>query len=133
MFLKFYWYMTRSFFFLQKPLGLLSLLDEESTFPNGTDLTFANKLKQHLKSNPCFKGEREKAFAVSHYAGEVMNNIILLVSCTFFYKLASMLERLNVEKWCFYHSYTFVIHVLDKLICDKIISFLSLFCGGQNL
>ncbi|CAJ1977668.1 unnamed protein product [Sphenostylis stenocarpa] len=57
--------------FEKKPLGLLSLLDEESTFPNGTDLTFANKLKQHLISNSCFKGEREKAFTVRHYAGEV--------------------------------------------------------------
>ncbi|KAF3455953.1 hypothetical protein FNV43_RR00596 [Rhamnella rubrinervis] len=57
--------------FEKKPLGLLSLLDEESTFPNGTDLTFANKLKQHLNSNSCFRGEREKAFTVSHYAGEV--------------------------------------------------------------
>ncbi|KAI4313211.1 hypothetical protein L6164_026207 [Bauhinia variegata] len=58
--------------FEKKPLGLLSLLDEESTFPNGTDLTFANKLKQHLKSNSCFRGERDKAFTVCHYAGEVM-------------------------------------------------------------
>lgn len=57
---------------MQKPLGLLSLLDEESTFPNGTDLTFANKLKQHLHSNSCFKGERDKAFTVCHYAGEVL-------------------------------------------------------------
>ncbi|KAM1064741.1 hypothetical protein ACFX15_019829 [Malus domestica] len=57
--------------FEKRPLGLLSLLDEESTFPNGTDLTFANKLKQHLSSNSCFKGERGKLFAVSHYAGEV--------------------------------------------------------------
>ncbi|XP_038720050.1 myosin-1 isoform X1 [Tripterygium wilfordii] len=57
--------------FEKKPLGLLSLLDEESTFPNGTDLTFANKLKQHLSSNSCFLGERGKAFSVSHYAGEV--------------------------------------------------------------
>ncbi|KAL1135171.1 hypothetical protein V6Z11_A12G156300, partial [Gossypium hirsutum] len=57
--------------FEKKPLGLLSLLDEESTFPNGTDITFANKLKQHLNSNPCFRGEREKAFTVSHFAGEV--------------------------------------------------------------
>ncbi|XP_020211927.1 myosin-1 [Cajanus cajan] len=57
--------------FEKKPLGLLSLIDEESTFPNGTDLTFANKLKQHLNSNSCFKGEREKAFTVRHYAGEV--------------------------------------------------------------
>jgi len=60
-----------TFEIVQKPLGLLSLLDEESTFPNGTDLTFANKLKQHLNSNSCFKGEREKAFTVCHYAGEV--------------------------------------------------------------
>lgn len=56
---------------MQKPLGLLSLLDEESTFPNGTDLTLANKLKQHLSSNSCFRGERGKSFAVQHYAGEV--------------------------------------------------------------
>ncbi|KAL7001573.1 Myosin-1, partial [Sarracenia purpurea var. burkii] len=58
--------------FEKKPLGLLSLLDEESTFPNGTDLTFANKLKQHLNSKSCFRGERGKAFTVCHYAGEVM-------------------------------------------------------------
>jgi myosin V len=58
--------------FEKKPLGLLSLLDEESTFPNATDLSFAIKLKQHLDSNPCFKGARGKAFTVSHYAGEVM-------------------------------------------------------------
>ncbi|EPS68761.1 hypothetical protein M569_06006, partial [Genlisea aurea] len=84
--------------FEKKPLGLLSLLDEESTFPNGTDLTFANKLKQHLSSNPCFQGERGKAFTVNHYAGEVtydttgfleknrdllhLDSIELLSSCT---------------------------------------------------
>ncbi|KAI8527288.1 hypothetical protein RHMOL_Rhmol12G0063500 [Rhododendron molle] len=58
--------------FEKKPLGLLSLLDEESTFPYGTDLTFANKLKQHLNSNSYFRGEWGKAFTVCHYAGEVM-------------------------------------------------------------
>ncbi|CAA7036455.1 unnamed protein product [Microthlaspi erraticum] len=57
--------------FEKKPLGLLSLLDEESTFPNGTDLTLANKLKQHLDSNSCFRGDRGKLFTVVHYAGEV--------------------------------------------------------------
>ncbi|KAF8097294.1 hypothetical protein N665_0291s0003 [Sinapis alba] len=57
--------------FEKKPLGLLSLLDEESTFPNGTDLTFNNKLKEHLSANSCFRGDRGKAFTVSHYAGEV--------------------------------------------------------------
>ncbi|XP_019460646.1 PREDICTED: myosin-1-like [Lupinus angustifolius] len=84
--------------FEKKPLGLLSLLDEESTFPNGTDLTFANKLKQHLSSNSCFKEERDQAFTVCHYAGEVsydtkgfleknrdllhLDSIQLLSSCT---------------------------------------------------
>ena len=57
--------------FMQKPLGILSLLDEESNFPKASDLTFANKLKQHLNANSCFKGERGRAFSVRHYAGEV--------------------------------------------------------------
>ena len=56
---------------VQKPLGLISLLDEESNFPKATDLTFANKVRQHLSANPCFKGERGRAFCVRHYAGEV--------------------------------------------------------------
>ncbi|XP_057445279.1 myosin-1-like [Lotus japonicus] len=84
--------------FEKRPLGLLSLLDEECTFPNGTDLTFSNKLKQHLCSNSCFKGERDQAFTVCHYAGEVtydtagfleknrdllhLDSIQLLSSCT---------------------------------------------------
>ncbi|CAL5351084.1 unnamed protein product [Camellia sinensis] len=54
-----------------KPIGLISLLDEDSNFPKATDLTFANKLKQHLSGNPCFKGERGGAFGICHYAGEV--------------------------------------------------------------
>ncbi|KAJ0444734.1 putative myosin ATPase [Helianthus annuus] len=84
--------------FEKKPLGLMTLLDEESTFPNGTDMTFATKLKQHLKTNSCFRGERGKAFTVHHYAGEVtydtsgfleknrdllhLDSIQLLSSCT---------------------------------------------------
>nr|BAL60532.2 myosin VIII [Marchantia polymorpha] len=55
----------------KKPLGLISLLDEECTFPRASSVTFANKLKEHLKGNACFKGERTKAFRICHYAGEV--------------------------------------------------------------
>ncbi|GFQ06239.1 myosin-2 [Phtheirospermum japonicum] len=58
--------------FEKKPLGLISLLDEESHFPKATDLTFASKLKQHLDANKCFKGERGGAFSIRHYAGEVL-------------------------------------------------------------
>ncbi|CAA7392349.1 unnamed protein product [Spirodela intermedia] len=60
--------------FEKRPLGLLSLLDEESTFPKATDLTFADKLREHLNGNSCFKGERDGAFRVCHYAGEVSYN-----------------------------------------------------------
>ncbi|XP_074370056.1 myosin-2-like [Apium graveolens] len=60
--------------FEKKPIGLISLLDEESNFPKGSDLTFANKLKQHLSDNPCFKEERGGAFSIRHYAGEVLYN-----------------------------------------------------------
>ncbi|XP_019196973.1 PREDICTED: myosin-2-like isoform X2 [Ipomoea nil] len=56
----------------QKPIGLIALLDEESNFPKATDLTFANKLKEHLKTNQCLKGERGGAFSIQHYAGEVL-------------------------------------------------------------
>ncbi|GMH25517.1 hypothetical protein Nepgr_027360 [Nepenthes gracilis] len=58
--------------FEKKPLGLLSLLDEESNFPKSTDLSFANKLKQHLNSNPFFKEGRDGTFSVRHFAGEVL-------------------------------------------------------------
>ncbi|KAJ4960021.1 hypothetical protein NE237_019931 [Protea cynaroides] len=84
--------------FEKKPLGLLSLLDEESTFPNGTDSTFADKLKRHLNSNSYFRAGRGNAFTVLHYAGEVkydttgfleknrdllhLDSIQLLSSCT---------------------------------------------------
>nr|GLL31226.1 myosin-2-like isoform X1 [Ipomoea trifida] len=54
----------------KKPIGLIALLDEESNFPKATDLTFTNKLKEHLKTNQCLKGERGGAFSIRHYAGE---------------------------------------------------------------
>ncbi|GKA25178.1 myosin-1 isoform X2, partial [Tanacetum coccineum] len=56
--------------FKKKPIELLALMDEEYTSGNVTDMSFADKPKQHLKSNRCFKGERGKAFTVHHYAGE---------------------------------------------------------------
>ncbi|KAK4363859.1 hypothetical protein RND71_015217 [Anisodus tanguticus] len=57
--------------FEKKPVGLISLLDEESNFHKATDLTFADKLKQHLKANPCYRGDREE-FGIRHFAGEVI-------------------------------------------------------------
>ncbi|XP_060191104.1 myosin-2-like isoform X2 [Lycium barbarum] len=56
--------------FEKKHIGLISLLNEESNSLKATDLTFASKLKQEIKTNPCFKSERE-GFSIRHYAGEV--------------------------------------------------------------
>jgi hypothetical protein len=66
---------------LQRPLGLISLLDEECMFPRATDFTLANKLKDHLKRNACFKVERDKKFRICHYAGEVNTFDHLLKIC----------------------------------------------------
>jgi len=52
---------------IHESLGLLSSIDDEWTFPNGTDLTFANKLKEHLNSNSCFGGERGKVLDAKSY------------------------------------------------------------------
>lgn len=64
---------------LQRPVGLLSLLDEECMFPRATDVTLANKLKDHLKRNASFKGERDKKFRIYHYAGEVDNFLLFRI------------------------------------------------------
>lgn len=60
---------------------MISLLDEECTFPRATDLTLANKLKDHLKGNICFKGEWDKTFRIFHYAGEVQHSFLILGHC----------------------------------------------------
>ncbi|XP_060200404.1 myosin-2-like isoform X3 [Lycium barbarum] len=57
--------------FEKKPAGIISLLDDESNFHKATDLTFADKLRQNLKANPCFRGDKEE-FGIRHYAREVI-------------------------------------------------------------
>ena len=64
---------------MEKPLGVFSILEEESMFPKATDQTFAEKLKnQHLgkssafvKPKPPKPGCVEAHFAIGHYAGTV--------------------------------------------------------------
>ncbi|KAK2711652.1 hypothetical protein QYM36_012690 [Artemia franciscana] len=68
---------------MEKPMGVLSILEEESMFPKATDKTFADKLNaNHLgKSNHFIKpkppkpGQSEAHFAIVHYAGTVAYNI----------------------------------------------------------
>ncbi|NXL49167.1 MYO3B protein, partial [Podilymbus podiceps] len=58
---------------LAKPLGLLSLLDEQSAFPQATDRTFVDKLNSSFKGNLHFQPCRGcvLGFSIIHYAGKV--------------------------------------------------------------
>ncbi|NWH70764.1 MYO3A protein, partial [Piaya cayana] len=58
---------------LAKPLGLLSLLDEQSAFPQATDKTFVDKLNSSFKGNLHFQPGRHHvlSFSIIHYAGKV--------------------------------------------------------------
>lgn len=58
-----------------KPMGILSLLDEECLFPEGTDATFLQKLLKNCGNNKIFVkipgSSGNDRFALQHYAGTV--------------------------------------------------------------
>ncbi|KHN83384.1 Myosin-4 [Toxocara canis] len=69
---------------IEKPMGIISMLDEECIVPKATDMTLAQKLnEQHLGKHPNFekpkppKGKQSEAhFAMRHYAGLVRYNVM---------------------------------------------------------
>ncbi|KAJ3592660.1 hypothetical protein NHX12_007787 [Muraenolepis orangiensis] len=62
--------------FLQKPMGLLSLLDEESRFPQATDQTLVDKFEDNLRYKYFWRPKRvELSFGIQHYAGKVLYNV----------------------------------------------------------
>nr|CAI5869303.1 unnamed protein product [Callosobruchus analis] len=68
---------------IEKPMGILSILEEESMFPKATDKTFEEKLNtNHLGKSPNFQkpkppkpGQQPAHFTLGHYAGNVPYNI----------------------------------------------------------
>merc|ERR1719239_129980 len=59
---------------LEKPMGILALLDEECWFPKATDKTFVEKMVTSHAQHPKFvKGDFKATadFSVLHYAGQV--------------------------------------------------------------
>ncbi|KAJ8409048.1 hypothetical protein AAFF_G00240690 [Aldrovandia affinis] len=67
---------------IEKPLGIMSILEEECMFPKASDQTFKSKLyDNHLGKSSMFqkprimKGRPEAHFALLHYAGTVDYNI----------------------------------------------------------
>jgi len=65
----------------EKPMGILSILEEESLFPKATDKSFEEKLKNnHLGKSSTFvkpknSPDKDAHFAIIHYAGTVNYNI----------------------------------------------------------
>ncbi|KAM4627006.1 unconventional myosin-X-like [Discoglossus pictus] len=62
---------------VEKKLGLLALINEESRFPKGTDFTLLEKLNNQHANNPHYVKPRvtEHQFGIKHYAGEVMYDV----------------------------------------------------------
>uniref|UniRef100_A0A8P4KTS0 Myosin heavy chain 6 n=1 Tax=Dicentrarchus labrax TaxID=13489 RepID=A0A8P4KTS0_DICLA len=67
---------------IEKPMGIMSILEEECMFPKASDATFKAKLyDNHLGKSPNFqkprvvKGRPEAHFSLGHYAGIVDYNI----------------------------------------------------------
>ncbi|KAK5978585.1 Myosin motor domain-containing protein, partial [Trichostrongylus colubriformis] len=67
---------------IEKPLGLLSLLEEECVVPNGSDQSLLQKLCTTFEKVPQFKKAKQsqrcqsvRHFTIKHYAGSVDYNI----------------------------------------------------------
>ena len=68
----------------EKPMGILSILEEESLFPKATDKTFEEKLiANHLGKSPTFQKpkpggpDKDAHFAIVHYAGDFTRIIVI--------------------------------------------------------
>ena len=78
----------------EKPMGILSILEEESLFPKATDKTFEEKLiANHLGKSPTFQKpkpggpDKNAHFSIIHYEGITIYDILLMVLCHYATKL----------------------------------------------
>uniref|UniRef100_A0A672NUD6 Unconventional myosin-X-like n=1 Tax=Sinocyclocheilus grahami TaxID=75366 RepID=A0A672NUD6_SINGR len=62
---------------IEKKLGMLALINEESRFPKGTDFTLLEKLHGRHSTNPYYVKPRlaDHQFGIKHYAGEVLYDV----------------------------------------------------------
>ncbi|MEQ2294642.1 hypothetical protein AMECASPLE_005991, partial [Ameca splendens] len=62
---------------IEKKLGMLALINEESRFPKGTDYTLLEKLHSRHATNPYYVKPRvtDHQFGIRHYAGEVLYDV----------------------------------------------------------
>uniref|UniRef100_A0A3Q3KXQ5 Myosin X, like 3 n=1 Tax=Mastacembelus armatus TaxID=205130 RepID=A0A3Q3KXQ5_9TELE len=62
---------------IEKKLGMLALINEESRFPKGTDYTLLEKLHSRHATNQYYVKPRvtDHQFGIKHYAGEVLYDV----------------------------------------------------------
>ncbi|XP_028992569.1 unconventional myosin-X [Betta splendens] len=62
---------------IEKKLGMLALINEESRFPKGTDYTLLEKLHSRHATNQYYLKPRvtDHQFGIRHYAGEVLYDV----------------------------------------------------------
>ncbi|XP_014670674.1 PREDICTED: myosin heavy chain, muscle-like [Priapulus caudatus] len=104
---------------IEKPMGVMAILEEESMFPKATDMTFLDKLQDnHLGKSPNFikpkppkGGQKEAHFGIGHYAGTVNYNVMHWLE-----KNKDPLNDTVCELFARSHSNT----LLAQLFADKI-------------
>ncbi|XP_077994615.1 myosin-IIIa-like [Glandiceps talaboti] len=66
--------------FMERPIGIFALLDEESKFPQATDDTLVHKFNDRLSRHPSYTATsgvyRGAVFGIRHFAGEVVYNAV---------------------------------------------------------
>ena len=95
-------------------MGLFSLLDEESKFPQATDATLLDKLSHNLAKRDAFKRPKgnQPVFTVMHYAGPVSATSAPSFLFHVFRDLCVVLSVsthvCTIFMWCAYSSLTLV-------------------------
>eukprot|EP00158_Paraphelidium_tribonemae_P009966 Partr_v1_DN29015_c0_g1_i3_m58774 putative Myosin VIIA len=96
----------------KKPLGILQLLDEESSLPKATDKSFVEKVKNNHEKNPYFSKSKTSTttFVLAHYAGKIE------------YALDGFLDknrdllRPDLEKACMESNFKFLNEIINSQI-----------------
>ncbi|KAH9785060.1 Myosin-6 [Citrus sinensis] len=94
------------FFILQKPGGIIALLDEACMFPRSTHETFAQKLYQTFKNHKRFSKPKlaRSDFTICHYAGDVTYQTELFLDKNKDYVVAEHQALLSASKCSFVSS-----------------------------
>ncbi|EGG16236.1 myosin [Cavenderia fasciculata] len=90
----------------KKPLGILSILDEESQFPKATPTTLSTKLvSNHAKTKHFEKARFSNThFTIDHYAGKVDYDTELFLEKNKDFIIAEQVMELQATAWSFFKT-----------------------------